>query len=180
LPERSRLQILAPVVSGRKGTHAKLIEDIKKQGYVRIRVNAEVIDLDDNIEWNKNKKHTMEVVIDRIVVKEGIEARLSDSLESALRLAEGNVLVDVIDVEELLFSEHHACPICGFSIGELEPRMFSFNSPFGACPDCDGLGTKLEVDPDLVIPDKSLSLNEGAIAPWIPTSSQYYPELLKT
>ncbi|WP_252504085.1 excinuclease ABC subunit UvrA [Sporosarcina sp. Marseille-Q4943] len=180
LPERSRLQILAPVISGRKGTHAKLIEDIKKQGYVRIRVNGEVIDLDDNIELNKNKKHTIEVVIDRIVVKEGIEARLSDSLESALRLAEGNVLVDVIDVEELLFSEHHACPICGFSIGELEPRMFSFNSPFGACPDCDGLGTKLEVDPDLVIPDKSLSLNEDAIAPWIPTSSQYYPELLKT
>lgn len=180
LPERSRLQILAPVISGRKGTHAKLIEEIKKQGYVRIRVNGEVIDLDDNIELNKNKKHTIEVVIDRIVVKEGIEARLSDSLESALRLAEGNVLVDVIGVEELLFSEHHACPICGFSIGELEPRMFSFNSPFGACPDCDGLGTKLEVDPDLVIPDKSLSLNEGAIAPWIPTSSQYYPELLKT
>ncbi|MFS0688717.1 excinuclease ABC subunit UvrA [Sporosarcina sp. 179-K 8C2 HS] len=180
LPERSRLQILAPVISGRKGTHAKLIEDIKKQGYVRIRVNGEVIDLDDNIELNKNKKHTIEVVIDRIVVKEGIEARLSDSLESALRLAEGNVLVDVIDVEELLFSEHHACPICGFSIGELEPRMFSFNSPFGACPDCDGLGTKLEVDPDLVIPDKSLSLNDDAIAPWIPTSSQYYPELLKT
>ncbi|MCM3639368.1 excinuclease ABC subunit UvrA [Sporosarcina luteola] len=180
LPERSRLQILAPVISGRKGTHAKLIEDIKKQGYVRIRVNGDVIDLDDNIELNKNKKHTIEVVIDRIVVKEGIEARLSDSLESALRLAEGNVLVDVIDVEELLFSEHHACPICGFSIGELEPRMFSFNSPFGACPDCDGLGTKLEVDPDLVIPDNSLTLNENAIAPWIPTSSQYYPELLKT
>ncbi|MCG7345568.1 excinuclease ABC subunit UvrA [Sporosarcina sp. ACRSL] len=180
LPERSRIQILAPVISGRKGTHAKLIEDIKKQGYVRIRVNGDVIDLDDNIELNKNKKHTIEVVIDRIVVKEGIEARLSDSLESALRLAEGNVIVDVIDVEELLFSEHHACPACGFSIGELEPRMFSFNSPFGACPDCDGLGTKLEVDPDLVIPDKSLSLNEDAIAPWIPTSSQYYPELLKT
>ena len=180
LPERSRLQILAPVISGRKGTHAKLIEDIKKQGYVRIRVNGEVVDLDDNIELNKNKKHTIEVVIDRIVVKEGIESRLSDSLESALRMAEGTVLVDVIDVEELLFSEHHACPMCGFSIGELEPRMFSFNSPFGACPDCDGLGSKLEVDPDLVIPDKSLTLNEDAIAPWIPTSSQYYPELLKT
>lgn len=180
LPERSRLQILAPVISGRKGTHAKLIEDIKKQGYVRIRVNGDVIDLDDNIELNKNKKHTIEVVIDRIVVKEGIEARLSDSLESALRLAEGTVLVDVLEVEELLFSEHHACPICGFSIGELEPRMFSFNSPFGACAECDGLGTKLEVDPELVIPDKSLSLKEDAIVPWIPTSSQYYPELLKT
>lgn len=180
LPDRSRLQILAPVISGRKGTHAKLLEDIKKQGYVRVRVNGEVIDLDDNIDLNKNKKHTIEVVIDRVVVKEGIESRLSDSLESALRLADGTVLVDVIDVEELLFSEHHACPLCGFSIGELEPRMFSFNSPFGACPECDGLGTKLEVDPDLVIPDYSVSLKDGAIAPWIPTSSQYYPELLKT
>ena len=180
LPDRSRLQILAPVISGRKGTHAKLLEDIKKQGYVRVRVNGEVIDLDDNIELNKNKKHTIEVVIDRIVVKEGIESRLSDSLESALRLADGTVLVDVMEVEGLLFSEHHACPLCGFSIGELEPRMFSFNSPFGACPECDGLGTKLEVDPDLVIPDSSVSLNDGAIVPWIPTSSQYYPELLKT
>lgn len=165
-PERTRLQVLAPVVSGRKGTHAKLIEDIKKQGYVRIRVDGETMDLDDNIELNKNKKHTIEVVIDRIVLKEGIESRLSDSLESALRLAEGMVLVDIIDGEELLFSEHHACPLCGFSIGELEPRMFSFNSPFGACPECDGLGTKLEVDPDLVIPDRALSLKENAIAPW--------------
>ncbi|QTD42826.1 excinuclease ABC subunit UvrA [Sporosarcina sp. Te-1] len=179
-PDRTRLQVLAPVVSGRKGTHAKLIEDIKKQGYVRIRVNGETMDLDDNIELNKNKKHSIEVVIDRIVLKEGIEPRLSDSLESALRLAEGMVLVDIIDGEELLFSEHHACPLCGFSIGELEPRMFSFNSPFGACPECDGLGTKLEVDPDLVIPDRSLSLKDHAIAPWEPTSSQYYPELLKT
>ncbi|MBB4826562.1 excinuclease ABC subunit A [Sporosarcina luteola] len=179
-PERTRLQILAPVVSGRKGTHAKLIEDIKKQGYVRIRVDGETMDLDDNIELNKNKKHTIEVVIDRIVLKEGIEPRLSDSLESALRLAEGTVLVDIIDGDELLFSEHHACPLCGFSIGELEPRMFSFNSPFGACPECDGLGTKLEVDPELIMPDRSLSLKEHAIAPWEPTSSQYYPELLKT
>lgn len=179
LPERTRIQVLAPIVSGRKGTHAKLIEDIKKQGYVRIRVNGETLDLDDNIELNKNKKHTIEVVIDRIVIKADIEARLSDSLESALRLAEGNVLIDVIDGEEILFSEHHACPLCGFSIGELEPRMFSFNSPFGACPECDGLGTKLEVDADLVIPDPSLSLKDNAIAPWEPTSSQYYPELLK-
>ncbi|KXH79336.1 excinuclease ABC subunit UvrA [Sporosarcina sp. HYO08] len=179
LPERTRIQVLAPIVNGRKGTHAKLIEDIKKQGYVRIRVNGEVIDLDDNIELNKNKKHTIEVVIDRIVIKEDIAARLSDSLESALRLAEGTVVIDVLDGEELLFSEHHACPQCGFSIGELEPRMFSFNSPFGACQECDGLGTKLEVDPELVIPDPSRSLTDHAIAPWEPTSSQYYPELLK-
>lgn len=180
LPERTRIQILAPIISERKGTHAKLFEDIKKQGYVRVRVNGETIDLDDNIDLDKNKKHTIEIVIDRIVMKEGVETRLSDSLESALRLADGNVLVDVIGEEELFFSEHHACPICGFSIGELEPRMFSFNSPFGACPECDGLGMKLEVDPDLVIPNSELTLKEHAIAPWEPTSSQYYPELLKT
>ncbi len=127
----------------------------------------------------RNKKHSIEVVIDRIVVKEGISARLADSLESALRLAEGNVIVDVMGEEELLFSEHHACPICGFSIGELEPRMFSFNSPFGACPSCDGLGTKLEVDEDLIIPNWDLSLRNHAIAPWEPSSSQYYPQLLE-
>ncbi|PIC63100.1 excinuclease ABC subunit A [Sporosarcina sp. P13] len=180
LPERTRIQILAPIISQRKGTHAKLIEDIKKQGYVRVRVNGETMDLDDNIDLNKNKKHTIEIVIDRIVMKEGVETRLSDSLESALRLADGNVIVDVIGEEELFFSEHHACPMCGFSIGELEPRMFSFNSPFGACPECDGLGMKLEVDPELVIPNPQLTLKEHAIAPWEPTSSQYYPELLAT
>lgn len=180
LEERTRIQVLAPIVKGRKGAHVKLLDEMRKQGYVRIRVNGETLDLDEDITLNKNQKHTIEVVIDRIVIKEGIEARLSDSLESALRLAEGTVVIDVIEGEELLFSEHHACPQCGFSIGELEPRMFSFNSPFGACPDCDGLGTKLEVDPELVIPNRSLTLEEHAIAPWEPTSSQYYPELLKT
>ena len=140
------MQILAPVISGRKGTHAKLIEDLKKQGFVRVRIDGELRDLDDNIELDKNKKHNIEVVVDRIVVKEGIEVRLSDSLESAFELGRRYCIVDVIEHEELLFSEHHACPMCGFSIGELEPRMFSFNSPFGACPDCDGLGSKLEVD----------------------------------
>lgn len=180
LPDRTRIQVLAPIVSGRKGAHVKLLENIKQQGFVRIRVNGEVLDLDEPIELNKNQKHSIEVVIDRIVVKEDSAPRLSDSIESALRLAEGMVIIDVIDGEEILFSEHHACPLCGFSIGELEPRMFSFNSPFGACPDCDGLGSKLEVDRDLVIPDATLSLEEHAIAPWEPTSSQYYPELLKT
>ena len=180
LPERTRLQVLAPIVKGRKGTHVKLFEDVRKEGYVRVRVNGETMDLDDNIELNKNKKHSIEVVIDRIVMKDDIDSRLSDSLEAALRLADGTVLIDVIDGEELLFSEHHACPLCGFSIGELEPRMFSFNSPFGACGECDGLGTKLEVDPKLVMPDDSLTLLEHAMAPWEPTSSQYYPELLKT
>lgn len=178
-PERTKLQVLAPVVSGRKGTHVKLLDDLRKQGYVRVRVNDDLIDLDDNIELDKNKKHTISVVIDRIVIKEGVEARLSDSLEAALRLAEGNVIIDVMGEEELLFSEHHACPYCGFSIGELEPRMFSFNSPFGACPDCDGLGMKLEVDPELVVPDPTLSLADGAIVAWQPTSSNYYPKLLE-
>ena len=176
--EKTRMQILAPIVSGRKGTHAKMLEDVKKQGYVRVRVNGDLMDLDDDINLDKNKKHDIEIVIDRVVMKEDIAPRLADSLEAALRLADGRVLIDVMEHELLLFSEHHACPICGFSIGELEPRMFSFNSPFGACPECDGLGTKLEVDQELVIPDWSKSLSEGAIAPWEPTSSQYYPQLL--
>ncbi|NHM32389.1 excinuclease ABC subunit UvrA [Neobacillus terrae] len=178
-PERTKMQILAPIVSGRKGTHVKVFDEIKKQGYVRVRVDGEMYDLSDDIELEKNKKHSIEVVVDRIVVKEGVATRIADSLESALGLGEGSVIVDVMGEEELLFSENHACPICGFSIGELEPRMFSFNSPFGACPECDGLGSKLEVDPDLVIPNKELTLNQHAVAPWEPTSSQYYPQLLK-
>ena len=178
-PERTKIQILAPVVSGRKGTHVKTFEEIKKQGYVRVRVDGEMRELTEEIELEKNKKHSIEVVVDRIVVKEGIASRLADSLETALKLADGKVLIDVIGEEELLFSEHHACPHCGFSIGELEPRMFSFNSPYGACPDCDGLGAKLEVDPDLVIPNDTLTLREHAIAPWEPQSSQYYPQLLE-
>lgn len=178
-PERTKLQILSPVVSGRKGTHVKTFEDIKKQGYVRVRVDGEMMELSDDISLEKNKKHSIEVVVDRIIVKEGIQTRLADSLETALKLGQGRVMIDVIGKEELLFSEHHACPICGFSIGELEPRMFSFNSPYGACPDCDGLGTKLEVDLDLVIPNKELSLRQHAIAPWEPSSSQYYPQLLE-
>lgn len=177
-PERTKMQLLAPVIEGKKGTHIKLLEDLKKQGYVRIRLNGELRDLDDNIELDKNKSHTIEVVVDRIVLKEGIESRLSDSIEAALKIAEGRVLVDVMEHEELLFSEHHACPQCGFSIGELEPRMFSFNSPFGACPTCDGLGSKAKADLDLVIPDWDLTLLEDAIAPWQSVSSNYYPQLL--
>ncbi|EZP75090.1 excinuclease ABC subunit A [Parageobacillus genomosp. 1] len=178
-PERTKMQILAPIVSGRKGTHAKTLEDIRKQGYVRVRIDGEMRELTEDIELEKNKKHTIEVVVDRIVMKEGIASRLADSLETALKLADGKVLIDVIGQEELLFSEKHACPYCGFSIGELEPRLFSFNSPYGACPDCDGLGAKLEVDPDLVIPNAELTLREHAIAPWEPQSSQYYPQLLE-
>jgi excinuclease ABC subunit A len=178
-PERTKMQILAPVVSGRKGTHVKTLEDIKKQGYVRVRIDGEMRELTEEIALEKNKKHSIEVVVDRIVMKEGIASRLADSLETALKLADGKVLVDVIGEEELLFSERHACPHCGFSIGELEPRLFSFNSPYGACPACDGLGSKLEVDLDLVIPNWDLTLREHALAPWEPQSSQYYPQLLE-
>ncbi|ALC88840.1 excinuclease ABC subunit A [Bacillus sp. FJAT-18017] len=178
-PERTKMQILAPVVAGRKGMQVQVLEDIKKQGFVRVRINGEMVDLSEEISLEKNKKHSIDVVVDRVVVKEGIEARLADSLETALRLGSGKAVIDVMGQEELLFSEHHACPICGFSVGELEPRMFSFNSPFGACPECDGLGAKTEVDPDLVIPNKDLTLNQNAIAPWESVSSQYYPSLLK-
>lgn len=179
LEERTKIQLLAPVISHRKGSHEKLIEDIGKKGYVRLRVDDEIVDVNEVPQLDKNKNHTIEVVVDRLVVKDGIETRLADSIETALELAEGNLTVDVINGEELKFSENHACPICGFSIGELEPRMFSFNSPFGACPICDGLGQKLKVDLDLVIPDKNKTLNEGAIEPWEPTSSDFYPTLLK-
>ncbi|MBM5978986.1 excinuclease ABC subunit UvrA [Staphylococcus epidermidis] len=179
LEERTKIQLLAPVISHRKGSHEKLIEDIGKKGYVRLRVDDEIVDVNEVPQLDKNKNHTIEVVVDRLVVKDGIETRLADSIETALELAEGNLTVDVINGEELKFSENHACPICGFSIGELEPRMFSFNSPFGACPTCDGLGQKLKIDLDLVIPDKNKTLNEGAIEPWEPTSSDFYPTLLK-
>ncbi|MBC1797603.1 excinuclease ABC subunit UvrA [Listeria booriae] len=178
LPDKTRIQILAPIVSGKKGAHKKTLEGIKKEGYVRVRIDGEMYDIGDDIDLEKNKKHSIDIVIDRIVVKEGITSRLFDSIESALRLADGYAVVDVMGEKELLFSEHYACPYCGFSVGELEPRMFSFNSPFGACPTCDGLGTKLEVDIDTVIPDMSLTLNEGAIVPWKPISSQYYPKML--
>lgn len=177
-PEKTRLQVMAPIISGKKGSHKKSLEEIKKQGFVRVRVDGEILDINDEIELEKNKKHSIEIIIDRIVLKKGVHSRLYDSLESALRLADGYAIVDIIDEKELLFSEHYACPYCGFTVGELEPRMFSFNSPFGACPTCDGLGTKLEVDVDTVIPDRSLSLSAGAIVPWKPISSQYYPQML--
>ena len=179
-PERTRMQILAPIVSGRKGAHVKILDKIKKEGYVRVCIDGEMMELSEEISLDKNKKHNIEVVVDRIIIKEGVTARLTDSLETALRLGEGRVIVDVIGEEELMFSELHACPHCGFSIGELEPRMFSFNSPFGACPDCDGIGYKQEVDLNLVIPDKNATLREGAIDPWRGISSKYYPQLLES
>ncbi|MGY3777231.1 excinuclease ABC subunit UvrA [Isobaculum melis] len=179
LPEKTKIQILAPVVVEKKGQHKKVFEKIKKDGYVRVRVDKEMLDLSEDIELDKNKKHSIEIVIDRIVVKEGIRSRLFDSVEAAVRLSDGYAVVDVIDKEEILFSEHHSCPYCGFTVGELEPRLFSFNAPFGACPECDGLGVKLEVDMDLVIPDSSKTLAEGAIMPWNPISSNYYPQMLE-
>ena len=177
-PERTRLQILAPLVSGRKGEHVKLLEDIRKQGFVRVRVDGELRELGESIELEKNKKHNIEVVVDRIVIKEDVRTRLADSLETALQLAGGKVLVDVIGQEELLFSSNLSCPECGFSIEELAPRMFSFNSPFGACPECDGLGQQMIVDPELLVPDPSLSIEEGAFEAWAGSTSNYYPQFL--
>ena len=179
LPERTKLQILAPIVRGKKGQHKKIIEKVKKDGFVRIIVDGEIHDVEEEIELDKNKKHDISVVVDRIVLKDGIRSRLFDSLEVALRLTNGNVAVDVIGDKMLQFSENFSCPYCGFTIGELEPRIFSFNAPFGACPDCDGIGVKLEVDKDLVIPDDTKTLNEGALAPWNPISSKYYPTMLQ-
>src|SRR5690625_1251003 len=179
-PEGTRLQILAPVVSGRKGEHVKVFEQLKREGYIRMRVNGEMREVTEEIKLEKNKEHSIEVVVDRIIIRDGVASRLSDSIETALPLGNGRIIVDVIGEEELVFSENHACPICGFSISELEPRLFSFNGPYGACPTCDGLGTNLEVDLDLVIPDWNKTLNEHAIAAWEPISSQYYPQLLKS
>ncbi|CAM3360796.1 excinuclease ABC subunit UvrA [Vagococcus fessus] len=179
LPERTKIQILAPLVKGKKGQHKKVFETVKREGYVRVRIDGELYDITEVPELEKNKKHDIEIVVDRIVVKEGIRSRLFDSFEASLRLAEGYALVDVIGQEELLFSEHYACPHCGFTVGELEPRLFSFNAPYGACSDCDGLGMKLEVDEDLVVPDQGLSLSEGAITPWNPVTSNYYPQMLE-
>lgn len=179
LPERTRLQILSPVVRDKKGTQKKVFEAIKREGFVRIQVDGETYDLDSVPELDKNKKHTVNVVIDRIIIKEGIRSRLFDSFESALRLSDGYAIADVIGGDSIPFSEQYACPICGFTVGELEPRLFSFNAPTGACPECEGLGLKLEVDIDLVVPDQTKTLKEGAIVPWNPISSQYYPQMLE-
>lgn len=179
LPERTKLQILSPIVRGKRGQHKKVFDKIKREGFVRVRVDGELRDIDDEFELDKNKNHDIDIVIDRIVVKDGINNRLSDSLEAALRLSGGYATADFLGVREpLLFSEHYACPICGFTVGEVEPRLFSFNSPIGACPECDGLGVRLEVDLDLIVPDKTKSLNEGALEPWNSTTSKYYPSLL--
>ena len=179
LPDRQRLQILAPIVRKKKGQHKNIIEKVQKDGYVRVRVDGEIFDVTEVPELSKSQQHTIEVVVDRIVIKDGIRSRLFDSVEAALRIADGYVVIDTMDENELLFSEHYACPVCGFTVPELEPRLFSFNAPFGSCPDCDGLGIKLEVDLDLVVPDASKTLREGALAPWNPISSNYYPQMLE-
>ncbi|MCO1601563.1 excinuclease ABC subunit UvrA [Desulfosporosinus nitroreducens] len=179
LPERTRVQILAPLVKGKKGEHHKVLEDARKAGYVRVRVDGEARDLSEEIELAKNKKHSIEVVIDRISLKPESAERLADSLETALKLGEGNVIADIIEGEELRFSENFACPDCGIALEEISPRLFSFNSPYGACPACTGLGANLVVDIDLLIPNRSLSLATGAIAPWAKSTSSYYPKMME-
>ncbi|AWL26579.1 excinuclease ABC subunit UvrA [Streptococcus suis] len=179
LPERQRLQILAPIVRKKKGQHKTIFEKVQKDGYVRVRVNGDVYDVSEVPELSKSKAHNIEVVVDRIVIKDGIRSRLFDSIEAALRIADGYVIIDTMNEKELLFSEYYACPVCGFTVPELEPRLFSFNAPFGSCSDCDGLGMKLEVDTDLIVPDASKTLRDGALAPWNPISSNYYPQMLE-
>lgn len=174
LPKGSKIQILAPLVRGRKGEYREVFETAQRDGYVRVRVDGEIFDLASEIKLDKYKKHHIEVVVDRLVVNSEIASRLTDSLETALKLASGIVLVDVLGQSELMFSEHFACVDCGISYEELTPRMFSFNSPYGACPTCNGLGTTMEVDPELVVPDKHQSIRQGAIAPWGEARDSYY------
>lgn len=182
-PERTKLQILSPVVRGQKGTHKKLIDNIAKDGFVRVRVDGENYEVTDDIDLDKNKKHNIEVVVDRIVVKDGIESRLADSIETAVKLSDGLVIAQVVDGEEVMFSTKFACPEHGIGIEELSPRMFSFNAPFGACDVCNGLGESREVDPELVIPNKDLSIKQGAIAAWgnVSTSDDtYYSKMVQS
>lgn len=177
LPERSRIQILAPIIRAKRGEHKEVFKRIQRAGYVRVIVDGEMHEITDDFDLDKNKRHSIDIVVDRLIVKENIRSRLFDSVEAALRLADDYMDVDVIKGERINFSEYYACPICGFTVGEMEPRLFSFNAPFGACPDCDGLGMKLSVDEDLVIPDKDKTLAEGALVPW--SNSKYYTAMLE-
>lgn len=179
LPERTKMQILAPIIRRKKGQHKSTFEKIQKDGYVRVRIDGDIHDVTEVPELSKSKMHNIDIVVDRLINKEGIRSRLFDSVEAALRLSDGYVVIDTMDGNELLFSEHYSCPECGFTVPELEPRLFSFNAPFGSCTTCDGLGIKLEVDIDLVIPDKSKTLREGALVPWNPILSNYYPTMLE-
>ena len=177
LPERTKIQILAPVIRAKRGEHKEVFKRVQRAGYVRVIVDGEMHEIGEDFELAKNKRHSIDIVVDRLIVKDSIKSRLFDSVEAALRLSDGYMNVDVIGGEMLNFSEYYACPKCGFTVGEMEPRLFSFNAPFGACPDCDGLGMKLAVDEDLVVPDKTKSLAEGALAPW--KTSNYYTEMLE-
>ena len=164
LEEGTKIQLLAPVVRGRKGEHTKLIQNAKKNGFVRIRIDGQIMDITDDIKLDKQLKHTIEIVVDRLIIRPDLHKRLTDSVEMCLSLSGGILIVDVIGKEEMLFSQNYACSDCGISIEELTPRMFSFNNPYGACPVCSGLGSYLKIDPDLVIEDKTKSLVDGAIA----------------
>ncbi|WP_427339843.1 excinuclease ABC subunit UvrA [Caloranaerobacter sp. DY30410] len=180
LENGTKIQVLAPVIRGRKGEHQKVFENIRKEGFVRVRVDGEIRDINEDIKLDKNKKHTIEVVVDRIKIKDDIQNRLADSLETALKLSEGIVIIDVVNEREMLFSQKFACVDCGIGIEELSPRMFSFNSPYGMCPYCNGLGSYKKVDPELVIPNPNLSINQGAIAPFNSTSEDtYYYKIFK-
>ncbi len=183
IPQGTRIMILAPLVRDRKGEHQAIFKDLQKAGFVRVRVDGQIYDLSEEFQLDKNKKHTIEVIVDRLQIEQNeSDARLADSIETALKLGSGVVLVKILDGEELLFSEHFACVYCGVSLGEIAPRTFSFNSPYGACPACTGLGCKLEIDPNLVIPDKELSLGEGAIQPWTRNGqmSTWYTSILQS
>ncbi|WP_213973824.1 excinuclease ABC subunit UvrA, partial [Tepidanaerobacter acetatoxydans] len=178
-PEGTRIQILAPVVRGRKGEFQKLLEKIKKNGFVRIRVDGQMRETSEEIKLEKNKKHNIEIIIDRLIIKPGIESRLADSIEIALAQSEGLVIADIIGGQEILFSQNFACAECNISLEELTPRMFSFNSPYGACPVCSGLGINMEMDPELIIPDKEKSIADGAVEPWSSTPDGYYYQMLQ-
>ncbi len=181
LEERTKIQILAPIIRGKKGEHQKILESIKKEGFIRVVIDGEMHEVTDEISLEKNKKHNIEVVVDRIVVKEGIEGRVADSIETALKLSDGLVIVDIIDGDKMLFSQKLACPDCGVAIEELSPRMFSFNNPYGACPTCNGIGYYKKIDKDLVIPNPSLSINEGGLAPYSNSGENtYYYQIFKT
>ncbi|MBW2097079.1 MAG: excinuclease ABC subunit UvrA, partial [Deltaproteobacteria bacterium] len=178
LPEGTKVQILAPLVTGRKGTHAQILRQLRKEGFTRVRIDGEIMLLEEDIVLDKNKKHDILVVVDRLVVKEGIAKRLTDSMELTLSLSDGVALADVIDSEEIFFSQKAACPSCGLSVPELTPQMFSFNNPRGACQECSGLGTKKYLDPDLIVPNPDLSLRQGAIAPWANRHSVHFQQVL--
>ncbi len=180
IEEGSKIQIIAPVIRGKKGTHKNEIKRYIKDGYIRARINGERVELNEDIELAKNKKHTIEIVIDRLVIKEGIESRLSDSIETSLKLTEGTIIVNILDNEDILFNTNFACPDHGVGISEMEPRMFSFNAPYGSCEHCKGIGYLQEVDPKLIIPDKKLSISEGAIAPFMNTAEgTYYHQMIR-